>query len=334
MIVEQENKEKAIQYIFGELGEAERDALEERIFSDEDYSLFLEEVENDLVDEYARGEMDSALQARFTKQYLISESRLEKVRLASILQKEVFTEKVAVTPILVESKPSLWESLTGFFRIPNVAWAGGLAAILLGILLIGLLFLRQDDKSKDYAQDDNSNRQIQFPTPQVSPEVLPNVNSNRQTNETSNQLINANKSNNQKPDKKPTPTITPTPAPPEKQATAAPPEPQIFIATLLPPLRSGANPVLKIPASTAAVQLRLIDNFWQKHEKFIVELNDNSGNTIWTREVKSGKSNKSITVNIPGSLFKRGNHEIAVSGVTKEGNVEEINFYNFVVQRK
>lgn len=332
MTAEQENREKAIQYLFGELGESERDALEERIFSDEDYSLFLNSTENDLVDEYTQGEMNFALRERFTKKYLNSESRREKVRLAAILQKEVFAEKEAVAPIAVESKPTVWDSLKGFFQIPNLAWVGGLAAILLGILVIGLLFLQQNDKTQDYAKDDNSNQQIQLPTPQISPLVSPTAISNATPPENSNRIINANKPENKetkKPETKPTPAVTPT----EKQATAPPPEPRIFAATLLPPLRSSENAVLKIPAASSAVQLQLLDNFGQKHEKFIVELNDSSGNQVWKQEI-AAKSAKAITVKIPNSAFKAGKYEIAVSGKKADGSVEEISFYNFTVQRK
>jgi hypothetical protein len=334
MTLELENKEKATQYLFGELVEGERDALEERIFSDEDYSLFLEATENDLVDEYVRDEMDSALQARFEKNYLNSESRREKVRLAAILQKKVFAEKATVAPIVVEAKLSVWESLKGFFQIPNLAWAGGLAAILLGILLVGLLFLRQDDKSKDYAQGNNSNQQIPPPTPQNSPPISPSVEPTVKPDENTNRTVNTNKPENKptpKTEIKPTPTATPVK---KDENVAPPPEPQIFVATLLPPLRSEANPVLKVPASAATVRLRLLDNFGEKYEKFVIELNDNSGNSVWNQTVKTAKTNKSITVNIPNSRFKPGNHEIAVSGVTKDGSVEEISFYNFVVQRK
>lgn len=341
MIVEQENKEKAIQYLFGELGESERDALEERIFSDEDFSLFLEATENDLVDEYARGEMDFALRERFIKNYLISENRHEKVRLATILQKEVFAERKAITPIMVESKPSVWESLSGFFRIPNLAWAGGLAAILLGILVIGLMFLRQGDKTDDYAKDDNSNRQTPIPTPQFSPEVSPTAQSNTQTNETPNQIINANKSANQKPDKKPTPmttqTVTPTPAPLEKRETPAPPpEPQIFVATLLPLLRSDDKPTLNIPKNSQTVQLKIVHDNQKPFAKYRLDVRNQDGDVIYSRTTPVNPKNLSrpINLNLRNSLLKTGSYEITLSGILPDNSAEEIKFYNFAVNQK
>lgn len=328
-----EDKEKAIQYLFGELNEADRDTLEERIFSDEDFSLFLEATEKDLIDEYVRHEMNPAERERFEKKYLITERRREQIRIAAILQEEVFAEKENLTPIITEEKTSFWEALIGFFEIPNLAWTGGLAILLLGILVVSLLIIRQNNKSDDFVKDNNSN--IKIESPSASPKVSPDENVNNSPNENlnkngnSNQLKNANQIEIKKPEKKP----TPSPAPNDKSDSPQS-EPSIFIASLLPPLRSGTNPVLKIPNSAKTVRLQLFDNFGQKYEKFIVELNDTNGNSVWSQEIRAGKGAKSITVNIPNSLFKAGNQEIAVRGKTADGNVEEFNFYNFTVQRK
>ena len=104
----------------------------------------------------------------------------------------------------------------------------------------------------------------------------------------------------------------------------------------MPPIRSGEKPVLKIPPKTQTVRLRLFDNFGDRYAKYLIQLNDENGNEIWNQEVKAGKKlpQKSITVNISGDKLKVGSYEIAVSGITADGSVEEINFYSFAVEAK
>lgn len=329
MIVKHEDTEKAVKYLFGELSESERDALEERIFSEEDFSLFLNATENDLVDEYVRGEMNSELHEKFEKKYLISENRREKIQVASILQKEVFAEKEVITPVIVKTKISLWESLTGFFKIPNLVWAGGLAAILLGILVIGLLMLRQDDEPIDYVKDDNSNTQTPLPMPQVSPTKESNI----KPNENSNRIINVNKPENKKPDIKTTPSVTPI----EKPDSVSPlSEPRIFVATLLPVLRSDNKPTLNIPQNSEFVQLKIVHDNQKPFVKYRLEIRNQQGSLILNQIIPVNEKTlaRPINLSLQNSLLKAGSYEITLSGTDKNNSSETIKFYNFAVNQK
>ena len=75
-----------VRYLLGELPPAEADTLDERSVVDPDFFDRLEAVENDLVDSYVRQGMSPDLRDRFTRGYLATDARAEKLRFASALR--------------------------------------------------------------------------------------------------------------------------------------------------------------------------------------------------------------------------------------------------------
>lgn len=327
-----EDTEKSVQYLFGELVEAKRDALEDRIFADEDFALFLNAVEKDLVDDYVRGEMDAGLRERFEQKYLISAARREKVRTAGVLQKELFAEKETSAPVVTVSQPSIWESLKEFFRVPIPALAGGLATILL-LVLLGWILFRQSPTVPEIVKDENENRQIQPPTPQISPEILPPVESNKNSNVAENTNKSGVNTERKKSETKPAPTKIPIEKPEKREIL---PQPRIFVATLLPTTRSGETPFLTIPKNTENVQLRVVHDNLQPFIKYRAEIRDSNGEEIFVREISFNRKNpaRPITLSLKTALLKNGSYELVLSGVNEENGVEPIKFYNFTVSKK
>lgn len=339
-----DNEQQAIAYLFGELKGAERDDFEERLFLDEDFGLFINQVENDLIDDYVRGEMESGDKSKFENAYLTSETGRRKIRGAQILQEKLFDEKHNKIVFAEAPKASLWQIFAGFFRMPGLVWAGAMSAILV-LLFGGIWFLNQ--KPLERAEIDNKNFAAVTPTPMPAPRNvnLPEDQSNTATEKTNINLesktpnnVNQNlPSNSKTPVRDVTPPKPAADRPRSRQKTnTVPPPPKVFAFSLQPPLRSSKRPVLRIPAETQTVRLRLFDDFGEKYDRYFAELNDGVGKAVWSREFTAGKKRplKSITINIPREKFKTGSYELAVSGITPEGSVEEINFYNFVVETK
>lgn len=330
-----ENKEKIIEYLFGKLADNERDDFEDRLFNDEELSLFLDDVETDLVDEYVRGELDFEVKRRFEKNYLTTESRRIRLDQARILDARVFNQKPFV--ISSESERSgLRKLIAGLFRKPNPIYAGGMAAIVLLILFGGLwIFVRQNNNPMVAADNSNilKNSPIidQTPVPETSPvKAAPR-------NKDSIDPTDANRNSSNE-------NIRPAPSPRLKNAEIMPkltPEAvrqktRVFAFSLLPPVRSSTVPVLELPAEALTVRLQLFDNFSGEYKKFTLELSDSAGNPISIREISnnSGRTRRSLSVSFPYNQLTNGNYELAVRGTTSAGSVEEINFFNFVVVRK
>lgn len=321
-----ENTEQIIKYLFGELNEAERDTLEDRIFSEEEFAEFLSAVEKDLIDDYARNEMNADLRRRFEQKYLVSETRREKVRVASILQKELFAEKEVIAPIVIATESTVWQKLADFFRVPNLALAGGLAVILLFALFGSWLLLRSTPNQIDIVTGD-SNQNIKIPTPQISPEVTPTVEITENVNKPTNNI------NKPTPTpKKPLPVNSPTP---EKREVEQSEPPRIFIATLIPILRSDSVPTLKIPKNASSVQLKIVHDNQKSFVKYRLETRNQNGDLIDSRTISVNEKNleRPIYLNLPNSRLKAGSYEITLNGIDAENKSQPLKFYNFVVEK-
>ncbi len=327
-----ENKQKAVSYLLGELSGTERDALEERLFLDEDFSSFLSDVENDLIDEYVRGELGADENLKFEKAYLTNDTRREKLFTAQVLQSELFNQTQEQVIVREESKVSFWESLNAFFRLPNFAMASGLAVVLL-FLLGAIWFMTADDVDKDRVKvEENTNES--FPTPpQKTPEDLSVNNQNASNTLENNEEINKPVVDSNKPKIEPKkPEVPKTPL----NQTEAPRQPRIFAFTLSPPTRSSDRPVLKIPKDAKQVRLQILNNFEKNFVKYTVEITNENGETIFKSDFDSDgkRPKKSFSLNLPNEVLKSGGYEITLLGTSADGNVEEINFYNFTVNKK
>lgn len=312
-----DEKEQAVRYFLGELSDAERDSIEDRFFSDEDYSRFLDSVETDLIDDYVRGELEFEQKRGFEKNYLISERRRERVDNARLLQTELFDKKQEVT--LVAPQISFWERVENFFRVPNLAWAGSLAIIALLFVFGGMWLFRPDNQIA--VLENNNQIPVATPTVQISPQ--PETNNNQ--NETP---VNSNAQPKPSPSK---------PDSNRKEETTPAPQQPIFAAfTLLPPTRSSERPTFIVPRQAEIVRLAVVHDNREKFVKYRVEIRDADGDLIWSREipVNAKTLSKPLSLNVRSNALKSGLHELTLSGATADGQLEEINFYNFSVQKK
>ena len=109
-------------YLLGRLAPEARESVERRLFSDD--RVFWERLcllEDELVDEYARGELGGEDGARFERDFLVTDERRAKLDLALALKEYVDRRN--------ESRPRAWEWLRS--PLPSPAWALAVAATLL-----------------------------------------------------------------------------------------------------------------------------------------------------------------------------------------------------------
>jgi hypothetical protein len=79
------DRERLAQYLLGGLSAAEAEALDELSITDDEVAARLEEVENDLVDAFVRGELKGKRLDQFNAHYLRSPRRRERVTFARSL---------------------------------------------------------------------------------------------------------------------------------------------------------------------------------------------------------------------------------------------------------
>lgn len=111
-----EEHKKLRAYILSEIGEKERQEIEERLMTDEDFFRELSLVEETVIQEYADGQLTTAERAKFERCFLVSEENRQKLRFARALRKYVNeTESPKPQP---QKKPTFFDSLKTFFLSP------------------------------------------------------------------------------------------------------------------------------------------------------------------------------------------------------------------------
>ncbi|MEZ5345527.1 MAG: hypothetical protein R2681_08235 [Pyrinomonadaceae bacterium] len=155
--IESKQLEEMKRFVFHELSGEEREMLEERFFLDEDFFYDLLELENGLVDDFARGRLKGNDLKRFEASLERSEERRQKVANAIALNSLIKEEKQTETRDSVVTDPTLWEKITAFFtfKLPAMQYA---AAALLFLLLGGMSFLfyervRLNQELANYRED-------------------------------------------------------------------------------------------------------------------------------------------------------------------------------------
>src|SRR5258705_12416146 len=81
--------ERIIAYLLEELPEEELERFEDECFEQERWPDQIDLAEEDLVDAYLRGELSGERRERFEQNYLTTESRQERVRMAAALLRRV-----------------------------------------------------------------------------------------------------------------------------------------------------------------------------------------------------------------------------------------------------
>lgn len=332
-----ENERQAINYLLGAMNDETRDEFEERLFLNEDLSFAVESAEKDLIDEYLRGELNADEKGKFENNFLITDSRREKLQIAGILNRKLLTQK----EVAVVSDVSAWEKVKSLFAIPNLALAGSAAAIVLFLILAGVWISRREDNQQIAGGNQNAvieNREVFTPTVQPTtsdtnsvsnsnaglnlPINAPNksISPNQKTSSNSNLQKNV-KSENPSPVKKPNPASSGS---------------SILAFTLFPATRAGENPRLTIAPDVEIINLRVLHNNEDSFVRYRAELRNSDGETVWTREipVSAKTKSKSISLSLNSKLFKSDLYELALLGVTPAGEYQETNFYNFSVRKK
>src|SRR5437763_2555854 len=98
-----------IRFLLADVPETEREALEERYFSDPEYFEQVCAVENLLIDRYVREQLSGKERERFERHYLITPARRQKVAFAKSLARaasQVQTSEVREAKVTASWWPS------------------------------------------------------------------------------------------------------------------------------------------------------------------------------------------------------------------------------------
>ena len=321
------NEELISRYLLGELPEEQQVEIEDRAFSDKDYLASITAVENDLIDEYVRGELSAADRQRFETRFLASAERRKRVEFATALR-TVVSESYAPEKKQIHDVPrwswrdSLYAFLNGLNPAARLAFAT--AAIL---LIVGAAWL--------FAETWRLRRQVnQLQAEKQSGQGLQQaLDAERKRSEELNARLNQEKQQREQTDES-LRQLT------ETTEATKPVAPPVFASlTLLPGLSRGGGqkPNLDLSNDVRLVRLQIGIDPEEQYKSFAVELRTVAGRGVWNREnlaARTRRGTRAVGLTLPATVLKSGEYELRLRGLTEGGGSEDVGFYYFNVRKK
>ena len=322
------NNEKLIsQYLLGELPEEQQVEIEDRAFSDTEYLASITAVENDLIDEYVRGELSGAERQRFETRFLASAERRKRVEFAKALRTIVSESAVPEKKLVQEPRTWSWrESLYAFLGGLNPAARLALvAAAILFIAVAAWLFVETQRLRRQVNQLQAENQSGQNLQQALEAERKHNAELNARLDQEKQQREQIDESLRQ---------LTET-----TEATNPAPPPVIASLTLLPGLSRGGDqkPSLDLSNDARLVRLQIGIDPEEQYKTFAVELRTLAGRQVWNREnlaARTRRGTRAVGLTLPATVLKPGEYELRLRGITESGAAEDVGFYYFNVTKK
>jgi len=329
-------------YLLGDLTPEERQQIEVRLLTDDEFHERVGIIEDELIDEYLYGELPEDERQRFDGILQSVPEQYRKLQLAEDLRTHALGTRVAraKTPAVERSKESSWwRALTAFLRLKNPVVGFSLALALLLSMLGGLWLLTKVQRLEgQLAQQDGTQRpatqgreqELQRQLEQQSArldELTAELQSVQEQRARLNDEIAALKTQE---GQRPSTINNRKPAP----AASA-------VASLFLPLvqgrSSGQTPTLDISPSTARAQLILDLDVLNpaSYKSFEAEVKEVNGPTIWSSDKLSGQkrggSNR-IILSMPAGRLGAGDYQVKLNGMIESGEQEAIGIYYFRVR--
>lgn len=305
-------------YLLGEMAEADKTALEEKYFADTQLFEQLVEAENELTDQYARGQLSPRARQEFERYYLAHPRLRERAKFAQALTAQVDHLNRPIDS--TSSTGPWWGRLLVSTRGPKLAWGLSLALLLL-VIAAGWLAFQTRRLHQELARSE-AERSRQEQTGRALEQQLDDE--RRRSDQASSELARARSGQL---------SSSPTPSPANHPALAT----LILNVTGVRGAETGTPPTLNLPAGVeqARIQLNLRD---VDYAGYSVLIHSADGSEIFRHDrLKStGKPHVSLAFELPANKLAPGDYILTLRGVTQNGEVEDISksFFRVSQSRK
>jgi len=309
-----------VRYLLGLLPEEEAERLDELSIVGDDFACRLRDVENDLVDAYARGELSGETLARFRASYLSSAKGREKVRFAeAFLAHESRAAEAAPAAKAAVAKPGDTSLRVAplqpwrMFALPRLTLNWGFAAATcLMIAGAGYLLLEHHALRSQLDEARSDRTALQHRELELQKQL-----------------------SEQRPSESLAQTGRPDAGHAGVEAGRQPHALKALAFLLLPQMRgAGAVATIAVPPGTDQVVLQLQLEF-DDFPKYQAALrNPLTNQIVWRSQdltVISLGGNKAVSAGLPASLVKQQNYIVELTGIPAKGSAEPIGAYPFRV---
>jgi hypothetical protein len=131
---------RVVSYLLGQMSEEEAEQFEDDCFAQKRWPSQIQSVEDDLIDAYLHKELPLEQRALFEQNYLTTEARWERVRMAAALLRQVCEPEVVEPPVVVPERSTWVERLKAFRGGRGWVLRLGSVAAALFILIGGTWF--------------------------------------------------------------------------------------------------------------------------------------------------------------------------------------------------
>lgn len=339
-----EDERIMIDYLLGLLPEAESERLEQQYLEDETLFELLQEVEGELIDEYASGVLSGEERQRFETYFLHTPDRREKVQMAlditesAAAWKHQHATNISTVPAVSQSTPadSLQANQADSRVLPFKRWSRSVpawrewmaiaAALLIAIGAVALWLRNRELKRQVYIAETReslfrqqanaeSARALQAETQRDSERA--SVDDLKTQVQSLNEQIRTFKS-----------------------ASKTVFNAFLGLEYLVSSTRgSGGSKIktLKVPAGTEEIQLT-VEFEESRFQNFRAILRASNGTVSWSTGVNLKARNigrkQSLRLTIPALQFKTGEYDLAIDGMTPEGGSELVGRYLLKVSQR
>jgi hypothetical protein len=298
-------------YLLGELTEEDQQTLEERLLTDNGYFERLQMLEDELVDDYARGSLTAGEREKFDSFFLCTPERYQKLRFASALERYVSTAAVANQSKPVDTGPramSSWQllKLSLFGRNPILGYS--LAAALLLIVLGGAWSIDR------YWRDQLEEIEAQHRT--TEEELQRRLGEQRAVSGQLAEELERERS--------------------QRPSQIQPVSPATLSLVLTPglPRDSSSITTATAPAGTSLIRLELPTE-GDDYKSYRATLHNNSHAEILIQNMLKARTtagNTVVVVNVPTETISPGGYYVKLYGITSAGDTENLRTYHFRVK--
>jgi hypothetical protein len=305
-----DNDQNLQKYLLGELPEAEKLALEERYFRDQQLLERIVQAESDLNDKYVRNQLPAGTRERYEQFYLSHPIRRERSLFAEALAAKIGPGRSTI------DQPAWFDRILHSLRRPRLAWAVSLAVLSIAIVAVWFLIQTRQVRREELARAE-SERTAQEKRERELQELL--AGERLRADQLTKELQN-------RPDE-----LNTTPSPQKKSPIFA------TLALTISGTRAGETgppAVLRIPAAAEQVklELKLSDH---NYASYRAVLQTAGAKTIFTSgRLTTTKRGSSLTVLVPAEIFSTGDYLLTLRGTDKNGEVEDVSKSIFHVEAK
>ena len=324
MATERYDKKQILNYLLGELPEADQSQVELRLIKDPGFLKETRSVENDLIDDYLDDTLTAENRRLFEEVFVKTPYRQEKIAFAKNLE-TVLSETAAPVPVAPERINAGWAATFRSLRLSPYFLRYAAAILLVAMTIVSFwLYADRNRVRRELVQSqaekvrrDNEAVVAQSRTEEVSKQLEAERVARLQQEQIAQQLQRERDELG------------------KRQSDKSGVFSSIATFVLSPGLTRGSDEPTRLVVPRAASQIRLqLDlQTGENYGSYRAELRTTGGNVIWSSTPKPRLlgGGKVIILSLPPSLLNSGEYELTLSARNAKSQFEDIGYYYFSV---